>query len=86
MALGSVPFSVRWISTMSVWDLQKACQSRNRGIQKSAVHQYSARWPRLDKAHPSVLPPSTTMTSSGGGKRLRRCRTHPATHFSSFST
>jgi len=37
------------------------------------------------RAHPSVLPPSTTMTSSGGGKRLRRCSTQPAMHFSSFS-
>lgn len=36
-------------------------------------------------AHPSVLPPSTTMTSRGGGNRLRRWRTHSAMHRASFS-
>ena len=39
----------------------------------------------VQAAHPSVLPPSTTMTSRGGGNRLRRWRTHSAMHRPSFS-
>ena len=53
-----------------------------------ALHRQikSTTWNRVPlAAHSSVLPPSTTMTSRGGGNRLRRWRTHSAMHRASFS-